>query len=100
MDSLSFHSSKCREDLRKIVGEPTPGTRAFRRRGTHAEWRASGLKNLGLHYKGDVGNFAAGVTMFVPVQRAAVHKRIKEGKLTAFFFLHHPNVESTFSAQA
>jgi hypothetical protein len=26
---------------------------------------------------------SAGVTMFVPVQRAAVHKRIKEGKLGA-----------------
>jgi len=42
-------------------------------------------EDLGLHYKGDVGISPAGVTMFVPVQRAAVHKRIKEGKLTAFF---------------
>jgi hypothetical protein len=33
--------------------------------------------------------------MFVPVQRAAVHKRIKEGKLTAFFF-YITHVESTF----
>jgi hypothetical protein len=27
-----------------------------------------------------------GVVLFVPVSRAGVHKRIKEGKLTAFFF--------------
>lgn len=33
--------------------------------------------------------------MFVPVQRAAVHKRIKEGKLTAFFF-YITQIESTF----
>ena len=33
--------------------------------------------------------------MFVPVQRAAVHKRIKEGKLTAFFF-YITRVEDTF----
>jgi hypothetical protein len=42
-----------------------------------------------------VGISPAGVTMFVPVQRAAVHKRIKEGKLTAFFF-YITRVESTF----
>ena len=33
--------------------------------------------------------------MFVPVQRAAVHKRIKEGKLTAFFF-YITRIEDTF----
>jgi hypothetical protein len=33
--------------------------------------------------------------MFVPVQRAAVHKRIKEGKLTAFFF-YITRIENTF----
>jgi hypothetical protein len=33
--------------------------------------------------------------MFVPVQRAAVHKRIKEGKLTAFFF-YITRIDSTF----
>ncbi len=31
----------------------------------------------------------------MPVQRAAVHKRIKEGKLTAFFF-YITRIESTF----
>ena len=82
------------KDLRKIVGEPTPGTRAYRREGTHAEC-GQWIEDLGLHYKGDVGISPAGVTMFVPVQRAAVHKRIKEGKLTAFFF-YITHVESTF----
>ncbi len=81
-------------DLRKLVGEPTPGTRAYRREGTHAEC-GQWIEDLGLHYQGDVGISPAGVTMFVPVQRAAVHKRIKEGKLTAFFFYITRN-ENTF----
>jgi len=82
------------QDLRKIVGEPTSGTRAYRREGTHAEC-GQWIEDLGLYYKGDVGISPAGVTMFVPVQRAAVHKRIKEGKLTAFFF-YVTHVENTF----
>jgi hypothetical protein len=94
MGFIEFPFIEVSEDLRKIVGEPTPGTRAYRREGTHAEC-GQWIEDLGLHYKGDVGISPAGVTMFVPVQRAAVHKRIKEGKLTAFFF-YITHVESTF----
>jgi hypothetical protein len=94
MGFIEFPFIEVPEDLRKIVGEPTPGTRAYRREGTHAEC-GQWIEDLGLHYKGDVGISPAGVTMFVPVQRAAVHKRIKEGKLTAFFF-YITNIESTF----
>ena len=94
MGFIEFPFIEVPEDLRKIVGEPTSGTRAYRREGTHAEC-GQWIEDLGLHYKGDVGISPAGVTMFVPVQRAAVHKRIKEGKLTAFFF-YITNVESTF----
>jgi hypothetical protein len=94
MGFIEFPFIEVPEDLRKIVGEPTSGTRAYRREGTHAEC-GQWIEDLGLHYKGDVGISPSGVTMFVPVQRAAVHKRIKEGKLTAFFF-YITNVESTF----
>ena len=94
MGFIEFPFIEVPEDLRKIVGEPTPSTRAYRREGTHAEC-GQWIEDLGLHYKGDVGISPAGVTMFVPVQRAAVHKRIKEGKLTAFFF-YITHVESTF----
>jgi hypothetical protein len=94
MGFIEFPFIEVPEDLRKIVGEPTPGTRAHRREGTHAEC-GQWIEDLGLHYKGDVGISPAGVTMFVPVQRAAVHKRIKEGKLTAFFF-YITRVEDTF----
>jgi hypothetical protein len=94
MGFIEFPFIEVPKDLRKIVGEPTSGTRAYRREGTHAEC-GQWIEDLGLHYKGDVGISPAGVTMFVPVQRAAVHKRIKEGKLTAFFFYVTRN-ESTF----
>jgi hypothetical protein len=94
MAFIQFPFVEVPKDLRKIVGEPTPKTRAYRREGTHAEC-GQWIEDLGLHYKGDVGISPAGVTMFVPVQRAAVHKRIKEGKLTAFFF-YITHIESTF----
>src|SRR5277367_586458 len=94
MGFIEFPFIEVPEDLRKIVGEPTPDTRAYRREGTHAEC-GQWIEDLGLHYKGDVGISPAGVTMFVPVQRAAVHKRIKEGKLTAFFF-YITRIEDTF----
>jgi len=94
MGFIEFPFIEVPKDLRKIVGDPTPGTRAYRREGTHAEC-GQWIEDLGLHFKGDVGISPAGVTMFVPVQRAAVHKRIKEGKLTAFFF-YITHVESTF----
>jgi hypothetical protein len=94
MAFIQFPFIEVPKDLRKIVGEPTPGTRAYRREGTHAEC-GQWIEDLGLHYKGDVGISPAGVTMFVPVQRAAVHKRIKEGKLTAFFF-YITRIEDTF----
>ena len=74
MPFIQFPFIEVPKDLRKIVGEPTPGTRA-----ECGQW----IEDLGLHYKGNVGISPAGVTMFVPVQRAAVHKRIKEGKLPA-----------------
>jgi hypothetical protein len=94
MGFIEFPFIEVPKDLRKIVGDPTPGTRAYRREGTHAEC-GQWIEDLGLHYKGDVGISPAGVTMFVPVQRAAVHKRIKEGKLTAFFF-YITRIEDTF----
>jgi hypothetical protein len=94
MAFIQFPFIEVPKDLLKLVGEPTRGTRAYRREGTHAEC-GQWIEDLGLHYQGDVGISPAGVTMFVPVQRAAVHKRIKEGKLTAFFF-YITRKESTF----
>ncbi len=54
MPFIEFPFIEVPKDLRKIVGEPTPGTRAYRREGTHAEC-GQWIEDLGLHYKGDVG---------------------------------------------
>lgn len=68
-----------------IVGEPTPGTRFYRREGSDeecGEW----FEGIGRIFEGDVGLSPGGVAMFVPVSRAAVHKRLREGRLTGFAF--------------
>jgi hypothetical protein len=54
MPFIQFPFIEVPKDLRKIVGEPTPGTRAYRREGTHAEC-GQWIEDLGEHYKGDVG---------------------------------------------
>jgi len=85
MPFIQFPFIEVPKELRPIVGEPTPGTRAYRREGTFkecGEW----LEKLGEHYKGDVGLSTNSVVLFVPVSRASVYKRIRDGKLTAFFF--------------
>ena len=85
MPFIQFPFIEVPKELHKLVGEPTPGTRAYRREGTFkecGEW----LEKLGEYYKGDVGLSTSSVVLFVPVSRASVYKRIKEGKLTAFFF--------------
>ncbi len=68
-----------------IVGKPTRGTRLYRREGSddqYSEW----IQGIGSIFKGDVGLSPGGVAMFVPVSRAAVHKRLREGRLTGFSF--------------
>jgi hypothetical protein len=71
-------------ELRGIVGDPTPGTRIYRREGSHDD---CGVWFEAIHKQLEgVGLSPGGVAMYVPVSRAAVHKRIKEGKLTAFTF--------------
>ena len=68
-----------------IVGEPTLGTRFYRREGSDeecGEW----FEAIGRIFEGDVGLSPGGVAMFVPVSRAAVHKRLREGRLTGFAF--------------
>lgn len=82
---IEFPFIEVPKELRKMVGEPTPGTRAYRREGTHAEC-AQWVETLGEHYKGDVGLSPSGVSLFVPITRAGIHKRIRDGKLTAFTF--------------
>ena len=68
-----------------IVGQPTPGTRFYRREGSDEEC-GDWFQGIGKIFEGDVGLSPGGVAMFVPVSRAAVHKRLREGRLTGFAF--------------
>lgn len=73
------------ERVLREVGEPDPGTRLYRQIGRRTEhnrwWDAVGeiCDGTGVVSPG-------GASMFAPVTRAAVYKRLKEGRLTAFVF--------------
>lgn len=71
--------------LKKIVGEPDPGTRIFRAYGNEEDfdkWFDAVWEICG----DDKAVSPGGVSMFAKVTRAGVHKRMKEGRLTAFLF--------------
>lgn len=79
--------------LKTVVGDTDPNTRIFRAYGNeedfnkwfNAVWEICGE---------DKAVSPGGVSMFAKVTRAGVHKRMKEGRLTAFLF--HKVKESKF----
>jgi hypothetical protein len=72
------------KEIARILGKADPGTRIYRASGTEEE--------NGLWYEAVTSICPGGVVspggagMFAPVSRPAVHKRMKDGKLTAFLF--------------
>jgi len=71
------------EELEAIVGKRDPGTRMYRRDGSQEEssvWFDLLTEIIGPSVS------PGGVGMYCPVSRAAVYKRIKEGKLSIFLF--------------
>ncbi len=81
---VSFPYVKVPKAALRVVGPPDPGTRLYRREGTAnqvEQWFrvVTVLARDGLVSPG-------GVSMFAPVSRSGVHKRIREGRLTAFAF--------------
>ena len=76
---------KVYDDLREIVGEPDPGTRFYKATGDENDFRKwqEALLEIGFLH----GTYSpVSVASFVQVSRAAVHKRLKEGRLTGFLF--------------
>jgi hypothetical protein len=70
-------------ELEQIVGKRQPGTRIYRRDGSQEEssvWFDLLTEIIGPSVS------PGGVGMYCPVSRAAVYKRIKEGKLSIFLF--------------
>jgi hypothetical protein len=71
------------EELEAILGKRDPGTRIYRRDGSQEEssvWFDLLTEIIGPSVS------PGGVGMYCPVSRAAVYKRIKEGKLSIFLF--------------
>lgn len=76
------------EEAIPVLGQPDPGTRLYRTSGPEegsGPWFEAVFALVGSAVS------PGGASMYAPVSRAAVHKRIKEGKLTAFAY----HVEST-----
>jgi len=71
------------EKLHAVFGNPVPGTHIYQREGPQEEtsyWADAVFDVAGRCVS------PGGVSMYAPVSRAAVHKRLKEGKLSGFFF--------------
>jgi hypothetical protein len=70
-------------ELEPIIGKREPGTHMYRRDGSQEEsaaWFEMLTEIIGPSVS------PGGVGMYCPVSRAAVYKRIKEGKLSIFLF--------------
>jgi len=83
--AVNFDYVNIPEEILSVIGKPDAGTRIFRQIGSQnhsAEWFEVISEQFGKLVS------PGGVCMFAPVSRAAVHKRLKEGRLTAFCF--HP----------
>lgn len=70
--------------LLPLAGRADPGTRMYRTEGDAAQC-AQWFNALVEAYPESVVS-PGGVSIFAPVSRAAVHKAMKEGRLTAFLF--------------
>ncbi|MCP5522346.1 MAG: hypothetical protein H7A46_12440 [Verrucomicrobiales bacterium] len=78
-----FPFVEVRDELRRILGDPLPGTRIYRKDGPFEEakyWSEA----LFAEFDGLVS--PGGVAIYAPVTRASVHQRLKAGKLTGFFY--------------
>lgn len=85
MSKTDFEFVEISERLLPILGEPDPGTRCYRRYGDvddYQQWWDAVCEICGEESSVSPG----GVAMYARVSRAGVHKRMKEGRLTAFMF--------------
>ncbi|MEM7147124.1 MAG: hypothetical protein AAF591_18540 [Verrucomicrobiota bacterium] len=83
MDKDRFPFVKIPIEAQKVFGVPDGGTRVYRAEGTEGEageWYDAVTAVAGPTVS------PGGASMFAPVSRPAVHKRVKEGNLTAFCF--------------
>lgn len=89
--STSFPYIEVPANLETVFGKRDGGSRVYRKEGPQEE-TAAWLDALMQAFGPCVS--PGGVSMYCPVSRAAVHKRIKEGRLT--LFLYHVTHRKTF----
>ena len=71
------------KEIASFIGDLDEGTRIYSTEGPESHCEAW-FNALSEAFGGLIS--PGGVQMFAPVSRAGVHKRIKEGRLTAFYF--------------
>ncbi len=81
--STDFPFVNVPSELHRVVGEPIRGTRMYRKTGPQEE---IGYWQDAIFSICDDAVSPGGCIGYVSVSRAAVHKRMKEGKLTCFLF--------------
>jgi hypothetical protein len=86
------------DSLKQIAGEPDANTRIYRRHGSDED-SGPWFDALCRHFPGEGFISPGGVGMYAPVSRAAVHKRLHEGKMTAFAFHVIESKRSLFGYQ-
>lgn len=90
------HLVEVPEEIRHVFGDCIPETRMYQAsgpEGTSGPWFEAVCEIAGRCVS------PGGASMFAPVSRAAVHKRVKEGKLTAFCFYVTKTSRSLFGKQ-
>ena len=81
--TTEFPFVKIPREMEAAIGKPDPGTHMYRKDGSQEEsaaWFDLLTELIGPSVS------PGGVGMYCPVSRAAVYKRIKEGKLSIFLF--------------
>ena len=81
------------EEAYKFVGTPLPGTRFYEKKGPIEELEIWAMTVTELC---EARVSPGGAAAMVGVSRAAVHKRIKDGRLTGFFFYPTSERKSLF----
>lgn len=89
--STSFPFVEIPNHLLPVIGTPDGKSRVYRKDGPQEEV-AAWMDAVHITFGPCVS--PGGVSMYCPVSRAAVHKRIKEGRLT--LFLYHVTHRKTF----
>lgn len=96
MQRQSFPFVEIPDDLKHVFGEALPNTRLYERDGSEEE---AGAWFEALTAVAGSTVSPGGGSMFAPVSRPAVHKRIKEGNLTAFYFYVKSTRKGLFGKQ-